>query len=54
MVSQESSVMTKCGILNPNGKRSLEDKEISDKDLKRKKERIDSELTSDFSGTCIF
>ena len=53
MVSQESNVMTKWDILNPSGKRPLEDKEISDEDLKRKKERHDLEPTSDYNGTCI-
>ena len=54
MTSQESSVMTKRDMLNSSGKRPLEDKEISDEDLKRKKERHDLEPTSDYNGTCIF
>ena len=52
MVSQESNVMTKWDMLNSSGKRPLEDKEISDEDLKRKKERH-SEPTSDYSGIFI-
>ena len=35
--------MTKFDILNPSGKRPLEKNEISDEDLKRKKERYDSD-----------
>ena len=45
--------MTKWDVLNPSGKRPLEDKEISDEDLKRKKERHDLEQTSDYSGRFI-
>ena len=53
MVSQESSLTTKWDMLNPSGKRPLEDKDISDEDLNRKRERRDSEPTSDYSGTFI-
>ena len=45
--------MTKRDMLNPSGKRPLEDKDISDEDLKRKRERRDLEPTSDYSGTFI-
>ena len=40
-------------MLNPSGKRPLEDKEISDEDLKRKRERCDLQPTSDYNGTFI-
>ena len=53
MVSQESN-MTKWDMLNPSGKRGLEDKEISDEDLKMKRERRDLDPTSGYSGTYIF
>ena len=43
--------MTKWDMSNPSRKRPLEDKEISDDDLKRKKKRHDLELTSDYNGT---
>ena len=43
--------MTKFDILNPRGKQSLEDKSISDEDLKREKEKHDLEPTSDYNGT---
>ena len=43
--------MTKWDMLNPSGKRGLEDKEISDEDLKRKRERHDLDPTSGYSGT---
>ena len=46
-------MITKWDILNPSGKRPLEDKEISDEDLNRKRERHDSEPISDYNGTCI-
>ena len=45
--------MKKWDMLNSSGKRPLEDKDISDEDLKRKRERHDLEPTSDYSGTCI-
>ena len=51
MISQESNVMTKFDMLNQRGKQSLADKEISDEDLKRKKEKYDLEPTSDYNGT---
>ena len=54
MISQESNVMTKWDMLNSSGKRPLEDKEISNEDLKKKKERHDLEPASDYNGTCIF
>ena len=45
--------MTKFDVLNPSGKRPLEDKDISDEDLKRKRERHDLEPTCDYNGTFI-
>ena len=53
MISQESNVITKWDMLNSSGKQLLEEKEISDEDVKRKKEKCDSEPTSDYSGTFI-
>ena len=46
--------MTKWDMLNSSGKRPLKDKEISDEDLKRKRERHDLDPTSGYSGTYIF
>ena len=54
MVSQESNMITMCDVLNSSGKRPLEDKEISDEDLKRKGERCYWDPTSDYNGTYIF
>ena len=52
MVSQESNMITKCDVLNSIGKQPLEDKEISDEDLKRKKEKCDLDPTADSNGIC--